>query len=435
MNYSGGALMDPERLEMSRRSRGYRVYVLVLLCFTFFLSYADRQIFGVLLTPLKQEFGLSDTVLGLMSGLGFGLFYGVMSLPLARWADRSSRKFVLTTCLGLWSIATMLSGAATTTFHLFLARASVGIGEAGGTPSGISMISDLFGKAHRGMAIAMYNAAGSFGGAAVITIGAWVASEYSWRMAFVVVGIPGILLTLLIAFTVEEPARGAADGIVDVAPPATVRQTFRHILGQPALVLAMVGGGMSSAVVACTAWLPSFFERSHGLSLVQAGGAVGLALLLAGPFGEIIGGQATDRLSRRGNSAILWSVMGTTIATMVMSLLLMAAPTALLAIAAMVGWKIFATAYPPPTWSLSQSMVPPRMRATSQATMGIFSNLLGYGCGPSLAGWLSELYRPSMGEESLRWGLGTTMLVMGAGAAVAYFFAARAAHRSATSSI
>jgi len=432
---SSEALMTAGRDEAAPRSRGYRVYVLVLLCLTFFLSYADRQIFGVLLTPLKKEFDLSDTVLGLMSGLGFGLFYGAMSLPLARWADRSSRKNVLTLCLGLWSVATMLSGAASSTVHLFLARASVGIGEAGGTPSGISIISDLFGKARRGLAIGMYNAAGSFGGAAVITIGAWVASEHSWRMAFVVVGIPGILLTLLIAFTVEEPARGAADGIVDVAPPATAGQTFRHILGQPALVLTMVGGGMSSAVVACTAWLPSFFERSHGLSLVQAGGAVGLALLLAGPFGEILGGQATDRLSSRGNSAILWSVLATTVVTIVMSMALMTAPSAVLAIAAMVGWKIFATAFPPPTWSLSQSMVPPGMRATSQATMGIFSNLLGYGGGPSLAGWLSEVYRPAMGDESLRWGLGTTMLLMGTGASVAYVFAARAAGRSATSDL
>jgi len=422
----------PEMQAAARPSRAYRFYALVLLSLTFFLSYADRQVFGVLITPIKHEFALSDTQLGLMSGLGFGVFYSIWSLPLARWADRASRKKVLTICLALWSGATMISGLVASPLQLLAARMAVGIGEAGGTPASISSISDLFSRKRRGTAIGMYNAAGSLGGAVVISVGAWLATRYSWRAAFVVVGIPGFLLALLILLTFREPRRGMSDGDGGaIEAPASFGATLRYIATQPTLIFTIAAAGASSGVVSLTAWLPAFFERSHHLSLVQAGGAVGLALLLAGPLGELIGGWLADHFSARGNAPVLRSVAATAAATVIASIGLTLASSVGLAIAFVTAWKVFATAFPPPAWSLSQSLVEIRMRATSQAVMGIVGNLFGYGLGPAIVGALSEFYRPVYGEESLRWALLTATTILGIAAALLYLLAARCALRGA----
>ena len=417
-------------LPEGRPSRAYRFYGLVLLSLTFFLSYADRQVFGVLFTPLKQEFGFTDAELGLMAGLGFGVVYSLFSIPLARWADRSSRKKVLAICLTLWSGATMASGFVVAGYQLVLARMAVGIGEAGGTPAAVSSISDMFSKARRATAIGMYNAAGSLGGALVITAGAWLASHYGWRVAFIGVGVPGLLLTLLILLTFREPVRGESDPIGTMRGEAAgFGETISHIWRQKALVLTIAGAGMSSGAVALTAWLPAFMERSHNLSLAQAGGAVGLALLLAGPFGEFVGGTAADRLGRRGVSPVLYSVAGTAFLTVIFGVGFVMASSVLVTIILMTCWKVFATAFPPPAWGLSQSLVDARMRATSQAVMGVVGNLFGYGFGPALAGLLSEMYRPALGEESLRWALMTATVFMGTGAALFYILGARVAKR------
>jgi MFS family permease len=415
--------------ERAAGSRLYRYYFLAMCCALFFLSYADRQLFGVLLSPIKAEFHLSDTALGLLSGLTFGLFYAVWSLPLARLADRTSRKWVMTVCLAAWSVATMACGAAQNTFHLVLARLSVGIGEAGGTPASISAISDLFPKTQRATAIAFFNAAGSIGGAAVISVGAWLAATYSWRIAFVIVGIPGVILAVLMALTLREPERGAADQVTDAGTMPTFRETIAYIFRRPVIIYAFVGAALGSAIVSLTQWLPAFFQRSHGMSLVEAGGFVGLALLLAGPFGELLGGQVSDRVGARGTSRVLIFMAVISVATGISGVLMSGVGSVALAVATMVVWKVVATAFPPPTWALSQSLVEIRMRATSQAIIGIFQNLIGYGMSPVLVGFLSELYRPTFGEDSLRWALITTMGGLSAVATLVYLAGARAAAR------
>lgn len=408
----------PPRLPDSLLYRGY--FAFLLYC-SFFLSYADRQLFGVLITPIKNEFDVSDTVLGIMTGLAFGVFYALCSLPLAAIADRGNRTRLIAICLTLWSAATSLSGLARNVLMLGVARFAVGIGEAGGTPASISLISDLFTKKWRATAIAFYNAAGSLGGALVIIFGAWLASEYGWRAAFMIMGIPGFVLALLLLFTVREPMRGAADNNVEAASKApSLMTTLRYVLARPTLVFAYLGAGASSALVAFTAWLPAFFQRSHELSLAQAGGVVGLSLLLAGPFGGIFGGFVSDRVGRRGVAFVLGFTALFAVFTGLAGVALILAPTVTTAIVAAVIWKIFATSFPGGIWSLSQSLVEVRMRATSQAFAGIIGNLLGYGGGPALIGVLSEHYRPEHGEESLRWALGTGFVLLSALAVLLY---------------
>jgi len=410
----------------TREFTPYNVYALTLICGGFFLSYADRQILGVLLTPIKSEFQLSDTVLGLVSGLGFGVFYSLLSLPLARFADHGNRKNLLAVCIGLWSAATALCGTAGSALHLLVARMFVAVGEAGGTPTSISMISDLFSKS-RGIAIACYNAAGSLGGAAVAVLGAWVASEYGWRSAFVVVGAPGILLGMLILLTLREPDRGTQGTSMSDAEstrPGSF-QSVGMILGNPALVFCILGGAASSAVIAMTTWLPSFLQRSHGLSLAEAGGALGVGMLIAGPFGELAGGLLNDRLGKRSPAAVLQAVAVVSLVTIPVGLAMLLVSSVGMAMTFLVIWRLLATVFVPPTWALSQALVRPDQRATSQALTGMAGNLLGYGCGPAVTGWLSELLRPFYGNDSLRWAIVASLTLFGLAAAVVYARAAR----------
>lgn len=414
----------------------YNVYALSAICFGFFLSYADRQILSVVLTPVKSEFGLSDTELGLMSGLGFGIFYSLLSLPLARMADKGNRRNLLGICVALWSVATMACGAAAGAIQLLLARMVVAVGEAGGTPTSVSMISDLFARG-RGMAIACYNAAGSLGGASVAVVGAWIASEYGWRWAFVAVGAPGVVLALLIVTTLREPVRGESDGLAanSGAPSARFWPTVGIILRNPALLYGMLGCGMSSAVISAITWLPSFLQRSHGLSLAQAGGVLGIALLLAGPFGEMIGGLLNDRVGRKSRAAVIDGLALVSLLTIPVGIAVVLVPgiSALLALLAL--WKLLATVFVPPTWALSQALVRPDQRATSQALTGICANLIGYGCGPAVTGWISELLVPAYGGDSLRWALVVSMAGFGLAAVLMFVMCSRALRRQAKAAV
>jgi MFS family permease len=406
---------------------GYRYYFLILCCLSFFLSYADRQLFGVLISPIQAEFHLSDTQLGALSGLAFGVCYAIFSLPLARLADLTSRKWVLTACLAAWSAATMFCGMVRSAGALVLARFAVGIGEAGGTPAAVSALSDLFPERQRGIAFAAFAASGSIGGSVVIAVGAWLATQFGWREAFLLIGLPGIALAVLMVFTAKEPVRGAADGLVDTNPSGSFWVTLAHILRRPILLSTYAGSALSSAVVSVTQWLPAFFERSHGLSLLQAGGAVGLALLVAGPVGEIVGGRMNDRLGRHGTARVFALLLVAALLTGLAGVAMALSASVAIAIACTVCWKVVATVFPAPTWALSQSLVEIRSRGVSQALLGVFQNLIGFGGGPALVGWLSEVYRPALGGDSLRWALVTAMTVLSVLASVAYWFGYRAA--------
>ena len=409
-----------------REASPYNVFALTTICLGFFLSYADRQILSVVLTPVKHEFALSDTALGLIAGLGFGVFYSLLSLPLARMADRGNRKRILAACIAIWSAATMACGAVGGALQLVLARMVVAVGEAGGTPTSISLISDLFARS-RGIAIACYNGAGSLGAAAVAVVGAWIASEYGWRWAFVAVGAPGIVLALVVAFGLRNPVRGENEGhALANEPGLSFWGTVKVILKQRALVYAMLGGGTSAAVISATTWLPSFLQRSHGLSLAQAGGILGVGLLLSGPFGEIIGGLINDRLGARDRAAVARALAVVSLIAIPIGIALVLVPNIVAALALLIAWKVVATVFVPPTWGLSQELVRPDQRATSQALTGICSNLLGYGLGPAATGWFSELLAPSLGSESLRWALVASLVLFGALSVLAYMQCARA---------
>ena len=200
-------------------SLAYRRYVLGMLALVYVFNFTDRQILAILMQPIKEDLLLSDTQLGLLSGIAFALFYVTMGIPIARLADRYSRVNIISVSIFLWSLMTALSGLAGNFTQLLLARIGVGIGEAGCTPPAHSLLADYFARENRASALSIYSLGLPLGSVLGLMAGGWVAQIYGWRMAFFLVGLPGLVLALMVKFTIREPRRGLADGIREQETP------------------------------------------------------------------------------------------------------------------------------------------------------------------------------------------------------------------------
>ena len=404
-----------------------KYYILGLLALTYALSIVDRFLLGILLPQIKAELQLNDSLLGLLSGAAFALFYATLGVPIARLADRFGRKYVISASLAIFSAMTALCGAAVNFLTLFLARVGVGVGEAGTTPASLSIISDLFEKERRSLAMAIFSVGANVGMLAGFIVGGYVAVQYGWRQAFLIIGGPGVIVALVILFTMREPQRGLADGLATTAerPRDSLWSSARFLLSQPAYRNIVLGLSMMLFVATgVIAWLPSFLARSHGMQADEVGRLLGLALGLAGPLGTIVlGGIVADRLSRRD---IRWGMWLVGIGALVLCpayVLVIAAPTGSLAIAAYFIPALFGIFFQGPTAALSQAVSPVSMRATSGALMLLIGNLISLGLGPLAIGVLSDMLEPQLGAESPRYAL----LIAPAAAVIGAIFYFRAA--------
>ncbi len=404
-----------------------RYYVLGLLSLTYALSIVDRFLLGILLPQIKAELELNDSLLGLLSGAAFALFYATMGIPIARLADRFGRKYIISASLAVFSVMTALCGSASNFLTLFLARVGVGVGEAGTTPASLSVISDLFEKERRSLAMAIFSVGANIGMLVGFTLGGYVAVEYGWRQAFLIIGAPGVVIALVVLVTMREPQRGLADGLASnlSSAPDTLWSSARFLLSQPAYRNMVLGLSMMLFVATgVVAWLPSFLARSHGMQADEVGRLLGLALGVAGPLGTIVlGGIVADRLSRRDLRWGLWLVGIGGLVLCPAYLLVIAAPSGSLAIAAYFIPALFGIFFQGPTAALTQAVSPISMRATSGALMLLIGNLIGLGLGPLAIGVLSDLLDPDLGQESLRYAL----LLAPAAIVIGAFFYFRAA--------
>jgi len=251
---------------------GRPYYVLALLVLIYMTNFADRVIIGVLGEPIKADLKISDTQLGLLTGMTFVIFYGVLGIPVGRLADRYSRKWVLAGCLSLWSIMTVLSGFTTNFRQLVFARFGVGIGEAGCTPAAHSLMTDFFPPARRSMAFAIYSAGSQLGIILGTLVGGWFGRAYGWRAGMIAVGLPGLLLFLLFVLTVREPERGRFDQTAapDLSPPSLMTAT-RAFMADRLFVCVMLG--MSCAVAghySLGIFAVPFLIRAYHLDLFTA---------------------------------------------------------------------------------------------------------------------------------------------------------------------
>jgi MFS family permease len=279
-----------------------RYYVLVLLTLIYGLNFLDRTIFNVLIEPIKREFQLSDTAMGLPAGFGFVLFYSLLGMPVARFADRANRRNIVAIAFAFWSAMTALCGMAQSVTVLALARIGVGIGESAGTSASQSIVADHFNKDERPRALGIFAIGTYFGVFLGYFVGGWVNQYYGWRAAFLVAGVPGMFLAILFRLTVQEPRRGAADGGVPQQSEA-LGPTFSFLFSQKTFVIVLIGFCLTSYLnYATAAWIPSFLARMHHLSSAQVGTYAGTFKGLFGIAGTLLGGFVVARISRNDDA-------------------------------------------------------------------------------------------------------------------------------------
>ena len=387
-------------------SPAYRWYALGLMFVVYIFNFIDRQILGILAQPIKEDLGLSDSQMGFLGGIAFAIFYTFVGIPIARLADRGVRRNILATCLTIWSVMTALCGFVGSFFQLLACRVGVAVGEAGGSPPSHSMISDIFPADRRATALGIYALGIPVGTMIGNLAGGWINDAFDWRTAFLMVGLPGVVLALIVRLTLREPPRGGGG-----PQPATLREAppvgdaFKALWGRKSFRYMALGAGLHSFVgYGVGYWIPAFFIRTHEFSTTEIGTAL-FWLGIPGMLGTFLGGVLGDRFARRD---IRWLVWLPGLATLV------SVPFAFFVYTHSEPWfALWVYAFPVflgayylgPTFSLAQSLVGVRMRALAASILLFILNLIGLGLGPQFTGIVSDLLRDAYGSESLRMAL------------------------------
>jgi len=380
--------------------------VLGLLLVIFIINYIDRQILAILLPPIKAEMGFSDTQLGFLTGFAFAIFYGVMGIPLGQWADRGNRRSIISICLALWSLMTVLSGLAVTLLHLTLARIGVGVGEAGTAPCTHSLISDYYPAERRATALGIYNLGVPVGVLLGILLGGWINEFFGWRMAFIAVGLPGLLVAIIARFTLKEPPRGHADKFIDDGKAPAFKAVLKYLWASRTYRHCLMGSGVTGmSYIAVLQWSPSYLSRSFGLGTGEIGTLLAPAIGIAGGIGTYLGGYLVDRLRTRDLRWQAWLPAGAIFTTIPLIVLACLAPTANMAVAFFVLPLFLFPMQLGPFSAMLQGLVQLRMRSVAVAISLFISTLVGFGLGPQVTGIVSDLLLPTYGNESLRYGI------------------------------
>jgi MFS family permease len=404
----------------------YRYYALGLMVLVYVVNFIDRSILSILNQSIKEDLGVSDTAMGFLGGIAFAVFYTFVGIPIARLADTGVRRNILAVCLAVWSGMTVLCGLVTNFGQLLAARIGVAVGEAGGSPPSHSMISDLFPPHQRATALGVYALGIPIGSMLGYLFGGWINEMFDWRTAFLAVGLPGIFLAIIVRLTLREPVRGASEpNVVEdaVAPP--IRTVISFLWQLKSFRFVALGAGLHAFVFYGVGyWLPTMFFRTHGVGSMSMGQSLFL-LGFAGIAGTFLGGYVTDKLGAKDYRWYAWSPALTTIVSVPFALFsfLSDDPTTALWIYA-IPYFLLAT-YLGPTFSIIQTLVSNRMRATASSVLFLVIALIGLGLGPQFVGIASDVLssNTSAGDDALRWALIAT-LVFNVICAVLYFFAA-----------
>ena len=393
-------------------SPAVRNYALGVLVVVYTFNFIDRQILSILLGPIKQDLGLSDSALGMLTGFAFALFYATLGIPIARFADRSNRRNLIAWALAIWSAMTAVSGLAQNFWHLLLARIGVGVGEAGCSPPAHSILADYFPTENRATALGIYSLGIPFGILFGFIAGGWLNEFFGWRVAFFIVGVPGLLLAILVRFTLREPPRGMAEGRVADEEQPTIMETFRFLWSKRSFRHMAVGGGLTAFVgYGVITWVPSFLIRSYGMSTGDVGTYLGLILGIPGGIGIALGGYLADRYGSRDTRWYLWIVSVALIASTPLFFGVYLSSTAFASLMFLILPILLGNFYQATTFSQTQGLVSLRMRSVAAAVLLFILNMIGLGAGPQAVGILSDILQPSYGDESLRYVLLTLSTV------------------------
>lgn len=398
-------------------SRGYRMYVLLSLMVVYTLNFIDRTVLTVVAQPIINSFGLDDAQWGLLNGPPFALFYALMGIPIAMWADRGNRVFIIGLCIIIWSVMTALCGIAAGFVWLLLFRVGVAIGEAGCTPPANSLVTDYFPPKSRANALGIYSMGVTLGGVLAQLFGGTIASikgpdmgawlhglglgflfdhlnwetVEGWRIAFVAIGTPGVIIALLLWFTAKEPPRGYSDPPSAHVEKAGFFEAFREFSSKPtfwslsfgAAFVAFVGYGLIT-------FQAPFLMRVHGVSVHEAAVNYGAPLAAVAAFGTFMGGFLSEKLAHRFPSVAAWLPgVGLLIAIPAYTAAFLSASLS----TAFALWVIAAIAhyaYLGAQYTVGTAIVSPRSRATTISVMLLIIALIGNGVGPLFTGWMSK---------------------------------------------
>jgi len=430
-------LSDTRNITISHSARRYALGVLVVV-YTF--NFIDRQILAILLPAIKAEFLVDDWVLGFLAGSAFALFYATLGIPIATLADRWSRRNLIAIAVAIWSAMTALSGMAGNIVHLTLARIGVGVGEAGCSPAAHSLIADYYPPEKRSTAMGIYSLGISLGIMIAYLAGGWVAQNIGWRAAFFMVGLPGLILAVVVRYTMQEPPRGMSEGRIDSGQRPDVLTVTRYLLRRRPDVLTVtryllrrksfvhlaIGSGLASFVsYAVITFFPSFMIRSHGMGLAEIGVYLGLIIGIGSGLGYVGGGYLADKASIVGHKYSLWTVSAAMIFGWLFTFPVYLLNNPYWVFAAFAVPTVFSNFYLATTFAQVQGLVGLRMRAVASALLLFILNIIGLGLGPMFTGILSDLLRASFGDESLRYSLLLVGAVIGPWSAWHFYIAGR----------
>jgi len=380
------------------RPRSSASLVLALLLIAYIFNYLDRQILGILAGPIIGDLHLNDRQFGALSGPPFAILYSVLGIPFAYLADRTGRSRVIAGAVAFWSAFTALCGTAASFWQFFIFRMGVGIGEAGGVAPSYALIADYFEPRRRARALAVFSLGVPIGLALGTLLGAYIAHAISWRAAFFMMGIAGVLLAPVLVLVVRDPPSAKAP---DAAP---IGQVFPMLARKPVFwLIAFAASSSSLCGYGLATWTPSVLERSFHLGLIERGEFMASVVFIGGCVGVYAGGWLADRFGTVDRGwyarlpAIAWLITAPTFAAGLMApSLWLAWPLLLIPNALNIFWL-------GPVITAVQHLVPQRMRSTASASFLLINNLIGLGVGPYLIGSVSESLKKSYGAEALRY--------------------------------
>ncbi|HET6564883.1 MAG TPA: MFS transporter, partial [Xanthomonadales bacterium] len=417
---------EPAATSGQSYSPSYRLYVLGMLTLVYVFNFLDRQLLVILQEPIKAELGLSDTQLGLLSGLAFAAVYVTAALPLAQLAERWSRRSMVAVSLATWSGMTAITGFVTSFYQLLIARAAVGIGEAGASPASHSIISDIFPLNRRATALAFYSIGINLGVLLGFLLGGWINEFFGWRMAFIIVGLPGILLALAVRFSIREPAKGLSMGIKTDARPPAFFKTAVELWRKPSFRNLALGTALQSMVgYAIVNWLPSYMIRMHGMGTGEVGTWLALSAGAAGALGTFGGGWLADRLAVRDARWYQWVSAGSAMLVLPMMCLVLLAGNPTIAMLLFIIPACVQTACIGPSLAATHALVDIRSKSVGSAILFFVVNLIGLGLGPLSVGIVSDYLEPTYGNASLRWALLSVVILIGSLSITHFMLAAR----------
>ena len=399
------AIVSPPKTGWS----AYKKYVIGILLVVYTLNFIDRQIIAILSPAIKADLGINDTQLGLLKGFAFAMFYAIFSIPIARLADKKNRVNIISISIVFWSAMTAICGAAANFWHLLWARVGVGIGEAGCSPPAHSLVSDYFHKEERATALGIYSLGIPLGSLFGILLGGWLVATLGWRWTFVAVGLPGILLGLLVKFTLKEPKRGAAElsenpigdpvEPQDNEPKVSLMKTFQTIWGKKSFRILIYGSALVSfAIFGFNLWMVDFLVRTHELSYAQLTVPLALGIGVGGAIGTVSGGAICDRWVRKDFSHYFTFLA--VVHTLSVPLYIFAMWTSSATMCFVVLFFVFMlhSSVAGPCYALVQNLSPLKMRAFGAALYLFVLSAIGQGFGPVYVGGMSDLLAGTMGE-------------------------------------